>query len=440
MNIAEVEVQIKRIGQRTFQTELGDALELRLREVTLTGIKTVLEQALQEELTLELGFDPYTRVPTGRKPATQHRSGFFTRQTDTTYGHIPDLRVPKLRAGNPQRLWQILVRYQSPLQSLLDKALYCYTLGLSLRDLQEMLYLFLGHVLSCSAVNRVTLAAQTPMEQWREQPLTETPPILITDGVWVSIQYPTGETFTDRSGHQRHKVRHQERVILAALGVWPDGRHYVLHYEVATTERAETWKEFWQHLLARQLDPALVRMVVSDGSNGLLDSLKTALPSAKLQRCTVHKVRGFERYLTYANLPTQDAQTGQALTPEVARQQRRQTMKTEALEIFEADTRADAETRLAAFVAKWEVLEAKAVHNFCWGIQRCFTFYQFEKSVHPLIRSSNLLERFFREFRNKSDEIGVFPNEPSCLTLFYLVLIREHAKHDRVDFAKTKRH
>lgn len=437
MGIAEVEVQIKRVGRHAFQTELDNALERRLREIAVTGVKAVLEQALQEELTAELGFDPYTRKPTGRKPVSQQRSGFFTRQTDTTYGHIPDLRVPKLRAGNAQRTWQILVRYQSSLQNLLDKALYCYTLGLSLRDLQEMLYLFLGHVLSCSAVNRVTLAAQTPMERWREQPLTETPPVIITDGVWVSIQYPTGETFTDRSGHQRRKVCHQERVILAALGVWPDGRHYVLHYEVATTESAETWKEFWQHLFARQLDARGVRMVVSDGSNGLLDSLKLALPHAELQRCTVHKVRGFERYLSYANLPTQDIQTGQALTPETARQQRRHAMKAEALEIFEADTRADAETRLAAFTAKWEALEAKAVHNFRWGIQRCFTFYQFEKNLHPLIRSSNLLERFFREFRNKSDEIGAFPNETSCLTVFHLVLVREHAKHDRVDFAKT---
>jgi hypothetical protein len=171
-------------------------------------------------------------------------------------------------------------------------------------------------------VNRVTLAAQIPTETWREQPLAETPPLVILDGVWVGIQYPTGETFTDRSGHQRHKVRHQERVILAALDVWLDGRHYILHYEVATTESAATWKEFWQHLLTRRLDPAVVRMVVSDGSNGLLESLKTALPLAELQRCSVRKVRGFERYLSYTDLPTQDAETRQPLTPEAARQQR----------------------------------------------------------------------------------------------------------------------
>jgi hypothetical protein len=50
--------------------------------------------------------------------------------------------------------------------------------------------------------------------------------------------------------------------------------------------------------------------------------------------------------------------------------------------------------------------------------------------------SDHLLERF-REFRTKADEIGAFPNATSCLTLFYLVMVREHAKHERVDIAKT---
>ena len=148
-------------------------------------------------------------------------------------------------------------------------------------------------------------------------------------------------------------------------------------------------------------------------------------------------MRGFERYLTYKDLPSHDAQTGQPLTEAAARQQRYQTMKTEALDIFEAPTQGEAEQRLANFVTKWEALEPKAVHNFTWGLKRCFTFYQLDVSLHPLVRSTNLLERFFREFRNKADEIGAFPNEDSCLTVFYLVMVREHAKHNRVDFAKT---
>jgi len=47
------------------------------------------------------------------------------------------------------------------------------------------------------------------------------------------------------------------------------------------------------------------------------------------------------------------------------------------------------------------------------------------------------LERLFREFRTKSDEIGVFPNEMSCLTVFWLVVQHDHAKHDRFSTANN---
>jgi len=126
------------------------------------------------------------------------------------------------------------------------------------------------------------------------------------------------------------------------------------------------------------------------------------------------------------------------MTKAEARQQRRCTMKREALNIFDAPTRPEAEQRLAEFVAKWESLEPQAVHSFTWGIKRCFTFYQLNAALHPLVRSTNLLERFFREFLNKADETGAFSNEDSCLTVFHLVMVREHAKHDRVNSAKTE--
>ena len=157
MTIAEREIQIQRIWRSSFQYELDEALEIRLRQSALVGVKAALETALVEELDAQLGFGRYVRFRRGKKPPEQQRSGFFQRQVDTSYGFISALRVPKLRRGNKRRHWQVLVRYQRARQILLDKALYAYALGLSLRDLQEALYLFLGHVLSRSAVNRVTL-------------------------------------------------------------------------------------------------------------------------------------------------------------------------------------------------------------------------------------------------------------------------------------------
>jgi transposase-like protein len=104
------------------------------------------------------------------------------------------------------------------------------------------------------AVNRVTIAAQSPMQRWRERPITDTPPILIVDGVWVQTLAPTGQTWTDRSGHVRAEMRGDERVALAVMGVWEDGRHEILHYEAADVESNESWSAVLAALKRRGLE------------------------------------------------------------------------------------------------------------------------------------------------------------------------------------------
>jgi len=416
---------------------LNDALKIELRQAALVGVKTCLEEALRQELSEHLGFGRYERNGSGPKPSEAQRSGYFERGVSTDHGHIADLKVPKLRRGNKEREWKILTRYQSCLQYVLDELLYIYVLGLSLRDLQEALCVLFGSLLSVGAINRVTSKVQNEMTAWQQRPVEHTPPIILVDGVWVKILYPTGETWLDRAGHRRQQQRLQERVILAALAVWPDGRYHLLHYEVAETEDEATWKAFWQHLIERGLEPQEVELVVSDGTKGLLAAMEVYLPKAKLQRCTVHKIRGFERYLSYQALPEADPDTGQPLTDTQAKAQRKTEICSDAHNIFKAPTRTEAQLRLEQFVDKWQTLEPRAVKNFKWGLKRCFEFYEFDTTLQPLIHSTNLLERFFREFRAKADEIGSFPNETSCLTIFHLVMVRDHAKHNRFVFAKT---
>ena len=118
-------------------------------------------------------------------------------------------------------------------------------MGLSLRDLQEALYPILGSVLSVSAINRITLNAQTRMDEHRQSPISQTPAILIVDGVWVDIQYAQDEVKIDRAGHER-QVRHAEdRVVLSAIAVWPDGSYHILHYEIAMQEDTQSWSNFF---------------------------------------------------------------------------------------------------------------------------------------------------------------------------------------------------
>jgi transposase-like protein len=434
--IAQMKQQVDRIWSESFHALLADTLVVQLRHHALAGVRAALETALDEEV---LAYQHTCRLasPPHLPSSVFQRAGSYTRRVLTSYGYIPDLRVPKLRSGNRDRPWHILTRYQIAMPTVLDQALYLYTLGLSVRDLQEAVSVLFGHVLSRDAINRVTLAAQSPMQRWRERKITDTPPILIVDGVWVQILAPTGQTWIDRSGHERMEMRGQERVVLAVMGVWEDGRHEILHYEATDAESSESWSAVLAALKRRGLDPAVVRMVVSDGSSGLPAALAQELPVAQQQRCVVHKVRTLERAFCYRDLPTLDPTTQEPLTFETARRLRRQQVSRDAHAIFEAPDRAEAEARLEQFRASWGTLEPEVVRKLSQDIAASFTFYQFDVSLHPLVRSTNLLERFFREFRTKADEIGAFPNEVTCLTLFHLIVTRDHAKHDRGATAQT---
>lgn len=316
--------------------------------------KATLEAALVEELSA---------ARARQSELLGRRSGYFTRVLDTEHGRIEQLRVPKLRSGNKERSWQILERYHRGIGSLMNFTLSLYVMGLSLRDLQEALYHLLGSVLCVGAINRVTIEAQNHMDSHRQVPLVQTPPILIVDGVWVDIQYTSEETKVDRVGHIRQIRQAEERVVLAALAVWPDGNYEVVHYEMAEQEDTPGGETFFAHLIERGLDPSAVKLVVSDGNLGLPAAMAQHLLQAKQQRCITHKVRRIKDYLSYAQLPPQTEQ-GQALKPSEAKRQRRYQIQSDAYEIYKAEDEAEAQQRLAAFIEKWRSVEPKAVQTF----------------------------------------------------------------------------
>jgi transposase-like protein len=421
MSIAEREKQILRVSQQGFYQNLDEALTLKLKTEVVDTVKTVLESALKEEVT---GF-------LRGKEKKPYRSGYYYRGVNTQYGQISKLAVPKLREGNKEREWQILERYQRSLGNLLDWMCVLYVMGLSLRDLQEALYSILGKVLSVSAVNQITLNVQKQLESRRQVPLTRIPKMILVDGVWVEIQSTiAGEFKEDESGHLRQCRQAEKRVVLAVMAIWEDGSQELIHYEVAKTESEAAWKKVFESLIGRGLDPNHLELVVSDGSLGLPAAMEKCFPMAQQQRCITHKVRGIERHLSHSHLP-QFALTGEPLKPSEARQQRRFEITSDAYEIYRANGEAEAQLRLQAFVDKWQLLEPDAVRTFLKDIEMTFTFYQFDSDLHSHVRTTNHLERLFREFRTKSDEIGAFPNETSCLTVFWLVVERDHSKHDR---------
>jgi putative transposase len=83
------------------------------------------------------------------------------------------------------------------------------------------------------------------------------------------------------------------------MGVWEDGRHHIIHYQLAAAVSSAASSDLLAALIARNLDATAVQLVISDSSSGLPAALATKVPHSKQQRCVVHKIRGLERAFCY---------------------------------------------------------------------------------------------------------------------------------------------
>ncbi len=79
-----------------------------------------------------------------------------------------------------------------------------------------------------------------------------------------------------------------------------------MHYEVAEGENQEKWEEMFKNMIERELDTSKVRIVSSDGTNGLAKVIEEYLPEGRQQRCISHKVRNIEQNLEYKDLGKED--------------------------------------------------------------------------------------------------------------------------------------
>ncbi len=183
-----------------------------------------------------------------------------------------------------------------------------------------------------------------------------------------------------------------ETPLLVALGVDPNGTKEVLALVPVGSESADGWQLLLANLKERGIQQ--VDLVISDGDAGLLSVLPRWIPTAKHQRCIVHKQRNVF------------ATVGSAAKKELA-----PALKA----IFEQPTRAAALEEVAAFRARYEASYPQAVACLLRELDSCLTFYAFPTTAWKFIRSTNALEGLFRTIRIRTDSMGAFRTTDSCL-------------------------
>lgn len=98
------------------------------------------------------------------------------------------------------------------------------------------------------------------------------------------------------------------------------------------------------------------------------------------------------------------------------------TVATELAGIWKALTKEDALLNLTAFKAKYAQRYPEAVRSLMEDEEHLLTFYAFPQVMHRYIRSTNAIESFFSNVRQRTDQIDAFTTETSCLTIVWAVM------------------
>ena len=357
-----------------FRLDIQRLLQTRLREA--------VEVVLKEELSAALGAPWYERVDDRRG----YRNGVEERSITTTAGtrkvQVPRGRVVEKDGSTREFRSELLPRYARRTEEVDAAILGCYLAGANSRRIRKALEPLLGEEhLSKSAVSRVVGRLKKLFELWHHRDLSaERYGLLFLDGFHLKI---------------RMAKRVVSAPVLAVLGVREDGEKVLVGLRLAPSEAATNWSEVLVDLQKRGL-PAPFLMVV-DGHTGLNKAL-SAWPEAKVQRCTVHKLRNLQDHC-----------------PAHARRE----MKRDYDRIIHAKDGLVARGAYEEFTRKWSTLCPAVARSLEEAGTELLTFYEFPKAMWKSLRSTNALENLNREFRRRTKTQGSFGTEDAALTLLY---------------------
>ncbi len=227
----------------------------------LAGLtKTVLESALEAELTEHVGYDPYDPVGYG---TGNSRNGTRPKTVLTEIGPVT-LEVPRDRAGTFEPV--IVPKRRRRLNGV--DALVCSlsAKGLTHGEISAHLAEIYGAQVSKETVTRITDRVIEGMVEWQNRPLDPVYPVIFIDAIVVKI----------REGQVAN------RPIYVAVGVTVDGTRDILGLWAG--EGGEGAK-YWHHVLTEIKNRGAkdVCIVVCDGLSGLADAVSSVWPQAIVQ-------------------------------------------------------------------------------------------------------------------------------------------------------------
>lgn len=373
----------RRPAQRWAEVRDEEAMWGDLRPELVRLVKTVLETTMEDELRLAVGALRYERTPARRDV----RNGSYRRSLVTELGLIEGLAVPRARAlrYRPSFLAHA-ARRTSRVDALLRQA---FLRGLSTRETARLAETLTGVALSAASISRLARAIDAEVAAFHARPITFGARYLLVDGLWVSVRGGSG--------------RATRRVVLAVYGIDAGGRRELLDYRQAASESTAEWGRLLRSLVERGLDPDAVVLVAADGAGGIAAAVAEAFPEARLQRCWTHRLRN--------------------LLGALPRAERRPCLRG-LRAVHRARTRRAAVAAYWRWARAWRDRHPVLVRQLERDLDELLAVFALPEPLRASLRTTNLLERAFRELRRRLRPVGCLPDRRSADRILYGQVVR----------------
>lgn len=371
----------KRLSKKS-EKVIKEMMEERLFEhplalVAKAGARMMLQIALEEEITTVLERDYYER----KKDARGYRNGYKGRTIKLTCGDIR-VNMPKVRGMSNSFHSSVLPPYQTRMKELEEVIPLLYMNGISTRKVKRSLKKVLGKKgLSHQNVSRIAGKVVEEFKEWKRRDLSGLKVLyLIVDGIRLGVRAWTRE----------------KEAVLVAQAFLEDGRRVLLSVELGNRESYRAWRVFLEGMQERGLRVPL--LIITDGSAGLIRAVEELFPGVDTQRCTRHKMEN--------------------VLEKVLKEDHKE-VKDDLRRVFYAPTLEHAKEAAVLFEKKWNKRYPSAVGCLLKDVDNCLTYYKFPYVHWKRIRTTNAIERSFREVRQRVRGIGRFKGEERALSLVY---------------------
>jgi len=333
------------------------------------------------------------------------RNGHLPEREVTTGIGTVSVKVPRVRdrgegAEKIRFTSKILLPYLRKAKSIEELLPWLYLKGISTGDFQEALAALLGPNaagLSSTTISRLKADWWDECDRWQRRDFSARRFVYIwADGVYF-----------------RPRMAEEKQCVLVIIGADEWGRKEIIGLADGYRESTQSWRELLLDLQRRGLTHA-PDLAIGDGALGFWNALREVFGATKEQRCWFHK-------------------TGNVLNAMPKSVQAK--AKGHLHDIWQAETRVDAEAAFNFFVTTYGVKYDKAVGKLIKDRDVLLAFYDFPAEHWKHIRTTNPIESTFATVRHRTGKTKGCLSRKTGLAMAFKLMMSAQNKWRKLDGA-----